>query len=82
MSPDERPDDLAALATLQPVDPPRELSDRVRRQAHGELEAASNGDWLAMATRAWTRVGLPAALTMTVVGYLAWAVSATGSLYP
>lgn len=82
MSPDERPDDSATLATLAPVDPPRELSNRVRRQAHGELEAASSGGWLTMATRAWTRVGLPAALTMTVVGYLAWAVNAAGSLYP
>lgn len=82
MTPDELPDDaMNALRTLPAVDPPRELVDRVQRQAHAELEAASGGDWLVLATRAWTRVGLPAVLTVTVIGYLAWAVSSASALY-
>lgn len=72
--------DLAALRALEPVDPPQELSDRVRRHAHAELESAG-GTWVHAATRAWLRVGLPASLAVTVVGYLAWAVSQAGALY-
>jgi hypothetical protein len=74
-------DDLKALRALAPVEPPRELADRVRRQARGEIEAASAGSWLTMATRAWTRVGLPAALAVTVVVYLSWAVTSASALY-
>jgi hypothetical protein len=82
MSGEEPPNDLSALRTLEPVEPPRELMDRVRRQAHAELEVSAHGTWWTALTMAWNRVGLPAALTVTVVGYLAWAVSATGALYP
>jgi hypothetical protein len=53
----------------------------VRRQARAELEAASAGSWLTTATRAWTRVGLPAALAVTVVAYLSWAVTSASALY-
>jgi hypothetical protein len=80
-SPAHDDDDLKALRTLTPVAPPRELADRVRRQARGEIEAASTGSWLTMATRAWTRVGLPAALAVTVVVYLSWAVTSASALY-
>ncbi|HEY3820543.1 MAG TPA: hypothetical protein VGL81_25430 [Polyangiaceae bacterium] len=74
-------DDMKALRALMAVEPPRELGDRVRRQARGELEAASAGSWLTTATRAWTRVGLPAALAVTVVLYLSWAVTSASALY-
>ena len=80
-SPFRDEDDLKALRTLAPVEPPRELADRVRRQAHGEMEAAAAGSWLTVATRAWTRVGLPAALAVTVVVYLSWAVTSASALY-
>ncbi|HEY5243404.1 MAG TPA: hypothetical protein VIJ22_18110 [Polyangiaceae bacterium] len=73
--------DLTALRTMASVEPPRELGERVRRQARAELEAASVGSWLTMATRAWTRVGLPAALAVTVVVYLSWAVTSASALY-
>ena len=82
MSPErENQDDLKALRQLAPVEPPRELVDRVRRQARANLEAASMGSWLSVATRAWTTVGLPAALTVTVVAYLSWAVTSASALY-
>jgi hypothetical protein len=72
--------ELAALHALEPIEPPRDLSDRVRRHAHAELEAA-DATWLGVATRAWLRVGVPAGLTVTVVGYLAWAVTQAEALY-
>jgi hypothetical protein len=81
MSPNEQNDDLRALRELGPVEPPRELASRVRRQGRAELEAASAGTWLTLATRAWTLVGLPAALVATVVGYLSWAVTFASALY-
>ena len=81
MSGQEHRDEMRELRALEPVDPPRELGDRVRRQAHAQLEAAAQGSFLHTATMAWNRVGLPAALTVTVVGYLAWAVSTTGALF-
>jgi hypothetical protein len=74
-------DDLKALRALAPIEPPREVAERVRRQARGEIEAASAGSWRTMATRAWTRVGLPAALAVTVVVYLSWAVTSASALY-
>jgi hypothetical protein len=77
----EEHEDLKALRQLAHVDPPRELADRVRRQAHAELAATSGGSWWATATRAWTAVGLPAALTVTVVAYLSWAVTSASALY-
>jgi len=61
-------DDLRALRELGAIEPPRELGSRVRRQGRAELESVSAGSWLSVATRAWTRVGLPAALVVTVVG--------------
>ena len=73
--------DLRALRDLGPIEPPRELGDRVRRQAHGEIEAATADSWLTTATRVWTRVGLPAALAVTVVAYLSWAVTSASALY-
>jgi hypothetical protein len=80
MSP-ENDEDLKALRTVAAIEPPRELADRVRRQAHAELQAATGGGWLTVATMAWTRVGLPAALAVTVVAYLSWAVTSASALY-
>ncbi|HEY6462284.1 MAG TPA: hypothetical protein VIY73_19085 [Polyangiaceae bacterium] len=71
---------LAALRTLDSIEPPRDLSDRVRRHAHAELEAG-DATWLTVVTRAWLRVGVPAGLTVTVVAYLAWAVTQADALY-
>jgi len=73
--------DLVALRELEPVEAPPEVVARVRRQAHAELEVVREGDWLTRASRAWNRVGLPAALTVVVVGYLSWAVGAASALY-
>jgi hypothetical protein len=83
MTPIEPPDDrdLKSLAALAPIEPPAELMGRVRRQAHRELEVAREGDWLARATRVWNLVGLPAALTVMVIGYLSWAVDSASALY-
>jgi hypothetical protein len=82
MTPDEDLDrDLRALRTRAPGEPSPELVGRVRRLAHAELEAATDGGWLTFASRAWNRVGLPAALAVTVVGYLSWAVTSAGALY-
>jgi hypothetical protein len=73
--------DLHVLRGLGPIEPPRELTDRVRRQGRAELEAASAGSWLTLVTTAWTRVGLPVALAATVVAYLSWAVTSASALY-
>jgi hypothetical protein len=82
MTTQERPDDdVKALQALPPVEPPAHLRDAVRRRAHADLQVAAAGGWLAVATRAWTRVGLPAALAVTVVGYLSWAVTSASALY-
>jgi len=69
------------LRNLPPEEPSADLSARVRRAAHAELAAASGPPWLAMATRFWNGVALPAAVTVTVVGYLHWAFSAASALY-
>jgi hypothetical protein len=86
MNNEERPieKDLGSLRALGPIDAPREVVDRVRRQAHAELQAAAHpggAGWWAVAARAWMRVGLPAALAVTVVAYLSWAVSSASALY-
>jgi hypothetical protein len=85
MTPDEDLDrDLRALrslASFAPGEPSAQAVARVRRLAHDELEAATAGTWLTMASRAWSRVGLPAALAVTVVGYLSWAVTSASALY-
>lgn len=73
--------DLSALRGIGPIDAPPEVIARVRRQARAELEAVREGDWLSRASRAWNRVGLPAALTVMVVGYLSWAVGVASALY-
>jgi len=76
------PEDLDRdLRALAPGEPPAEVVGRVRRLAHAELEAATGGTWLTTAVRAWNRVGLPAALAVTVVGYLSWAVTSASALY-
>jgi hypothetical protein len=69
------------LASLPPVEPPRALALRVRRMAHKELAAAPAPRWRAIAAQAFTRVALPAAVTVTVAGYLHWAVQAASALY-
>ncbi len=69
------------LRTLPPEEPPADLSARVRRAAHAELAAASGPPWLTLATRFWNGVALPAAVTVTVVGYLHWAFAAASALY-
>jgi hypothetical protein len=80
MTPDED-ELLRSLRALPALDPPQELVLRVRRQARAELATASTGGWQAFAMRAWTMVGLPAALVATVVAYLSWAVTAASALY-
>jgi hypothetical protein len=82
MNPRRHTDDpLGGLGDLGPIDPPPELADRVRRQAQAELRATSERGWWTVATTAWTRVGLPAALAVTVVAYLSWAVTSASALY-
>jgi len=82
MNPRSHSDDaLGELRDLAPIDPPPALADRVRRQAHAELQTTSEGGWWTVATTAWTRVGLPAALAVTVVAYLSWAVTSASALY-
>ncbi len=83
MTTEERPDDdeLKALRALAPVEPPAALREGVRRRALSDLQVAAAGGWLAVATQAWTRVGLPAALAVTVIGYLSWAVTSASALY-
>jgi hypothetical protein len=76
--------DLSSLRALAPVDAPREVVERVRRQAHAELEVSAQPGgmgWWTLAARAWSRVGLPAALAVTVVVYLSWAMSSASALY-
>jgi len=79
MNPVEHDDDLRALRGVGSIEPPRELSARIRRQGHAQL--ARRGGWVFAATRAWTRVGLPAALAVMVIGYLSWAVTSASALY-
>lgn len=69
------------LRTLGPVEPSAALDARVRRQARAELSMASRPGWMALASRAFTRVALPAAITVTSVGYLRWAVEAVSALH-
>jgi hypothetical protein len=69
------------LRSLPPAAPPCELTEHVRRRAHGELALSTRGGWLPLVTRAWTRVVLPAAVVTTVVGYLSWAVGTASALY-
>jgi hypothetical protein len=69
------------LRNLSPEEPSRDLEARVRRAAHAELAAATGPSWLALATRFWNGVALPAAITVTVVGYLHWAFVAANALY-
>jgi hypothetical protein len=71
-------DDLRALRQLPAPEPPPALDARVRRRAHEELRRQAAVSWL---TLAWTRVALPAALAVTVLGYLRWAITAASSLY-
>jgi hypothetical protein len=72
---------LAELRELPGEEPPAELAARVRRRARAELEAAAAPSWTGFAARAWTRVALPAALAVTVVGYLSWAIGMANALY-
>jgi hypothetical protein len=69
------------LRNLPPEEPSRDLDARVRRAAHAELAAATGPSWLALAARFWNGVALPAAVTVTVVGYLHWAFVAANALY-
>jgi hypothetical protein len=71
-------DDLTALASEEPSP---ELDARVRRAARAELSLATGPSWRRIGTVAWTRVALPAAITVTVVGYLHWAMTAANALY-
>jgi len=89
MTPDEPPidrdlDDLRALRDLPPIEPRAAVVARVRQLAGVELAAGAGDRWLTFrsrASRAWSRVGLPAALAVTVVGYLSWAVTSASALY-
>jgi hypothetical protein len=72
-------DDLNALHRLPQTGPSQALADRVRRQAHAEL-ARSRGyrEWIALG---WLRVALPVGITLTVVGYLRWAIESASAIY-
>jgi hypothetical protein len=63
------------------VEPSRELDERVRRAAQAELRLAMGPQWRVIATRAWSNVALPAAIAITVVGYLHWAFVTASGLY-
>jgi hypothetical protein len=69
------------LRNLPPGEPSAALDARVRRAARAELAAATGPAWLAAATRLWNGVALPAAVAVTVVGYLHWAFVAANALY-
>jgi hypothetical protein len=71
-------DDLRLLA---PVEPPAALVSRVRRVAGEELAVARGPRWRVIALRSWTRMALPAAIALTLVGYLQWAVRAASALH-
>ena len=71
-------EDLSALASQEPSS---ELDARVRRAAQAELLLAMGPAWRRVGTVAWSRVALPAAITVTVVGYLHWAVMAASALH-
>jgi hypothetical protein len=68
------------LHGLPPVHPPATLDASVRRAAHAALAASSGPRWRAVAIRTWTHVMLPAAVTVTVVGYLSWAFETASHL--
>jgi hypothetical protein len=70
--------DLRALRELPAPAPARALDARIRRRAHEELKRQAAVSWLTMA---WTRVALPAALAVMVLGYLRWAITAASALY-
>ena len=65
---------------LPAISPPEALDARVRRLAHAELRAATGPRWQVLAVRAWNQVCLPAAVVVTVVGYLSWAVHTASAL--
>lgn len=71
------PDDLSSLA---PVDPAPALEAQVRRVAHAELAASMGPRWQVLGRQALTRVALPAAVGVIVLGYLHWAVVAASGL--
>jgi len=78
------PDDLKELRALGPVEPAASVADGVRRRALAELEAVVSpgaARWWRIGGRVWTRVALPVGLTVTVLGYLSWAVSAASAVY-
>ncbi len=72
---------MSPLDDLLPVEPSRDLDDRVRRAARAELRVATGPQWRVVATRAWSNVALPAAIGVTVVGYLHWAFATASALY-
>ena len=69
------------LRNLPPIGPSGALDARVRHAAHGELAASQGPAWLGIAARFWNGVALPAAVTVTVVGYLHWAFVAANAFY-
>jgi hypothetical protein len=75
-------EDLRALRELPVPEPSAALVERVRRRAHGDLadltRARGPVAWIVLA---WTRVGLPVALVVAVVGYLAFAFESASALY-
>lgn len=72
---------LDDLRSLPSEEPSRDLDARVRRAAHAELSLAMGPRWRVIGMLAWTRVALPVGITVTVVGYLHWAVVAANALY-
>jgi hypothetical protein len=78
MTPEMTPED--ELRALPVREPPRELAARVRRAALSELDTARGPRWRYVTARVWNRFALPAAITVTVLGYLHWAVVTAGAL--
>lgn len=72
---------MSPLDDLRPVEPSRELDQRVLRAAHAQLRVAMGPPWRVVASRAWSNVALPAAIGITVIGYLHWAFVTASALY-
>jgi hypothetical protein len=79
----DRGDDLLkALRELPQLELPAEVRERVRLNGRAELDYEARSErWVTFLGRAWMRVGLPAALAVTVVAYLSWAVTSASALY-
>ena len=69
------------LRSLAASEPPPDHDARVRRLGGAELARAKGPGGRAVAARVSTRVVVPGAVVLTVVGYLHWAVASASSFY-